>query len=439
MSNKVVKFGGTSMATSDNILRCADIVNSETSRRFIVVSAPGKRNSGDRKITDMLYACYHEVDVNGECKATFDKIRSRYEEIASELGLDVNIVERLNEVEEGLLKYRSAEYAASRGEYLGGVIMAGVLNAEFVDAAEVIKFSSEGEFDSESTNDALVKRLSAVGKDKRVVIPGFYGADSAGIIHTFSRGGSDVTGALVARAVKALVYENWTDVNGFMVADPRIIENPETINELSYRELRELAYMGANVLHPESIFPVRYNNIPINIKNTFNPEHSGTMIVADRTKDGRTITGIAGKKNYSIVFIEKSMMNSELGFARRVLSVFEYYGITFEHMPSGIDTLSVVISDSELAGKEEVVLDRIKKTVNPDHIEIMSGFSLIATVGHGMFFKAGTAARLCRALANANVNIRMIDQGSSELNIIVGVDTDDYDRAIRAIYGEFVH
>lgn len=439
MSNKVVKFGGTSMATSDNILRCADIVNSEPSRRFVVVSAPGKRNSGDRKITDMLYACYHEVDVNGECKATFDKIRSRYEEIASELGLDVNIIDRLNEVEEGLMKYRSAEYAASRGEYLGGIIMAGVLNAEFVDAAEVIKFSLEGEFDSESTNDALIKRISAIDKDKRVVIPGFYGADSAGLIHTFSRGGSDVTGALVARAVKASVYENWTDVNGFMVADPRIIENPETINELSYRELRELAYMGANVLHPESIFPVRYNNIPINIKNTFNPEHTGTMIVSDRTKDGRTITGIAGKKNYSIVFIEKSMMNSELGFARRVLSVFEYYGITFEHMPSGIDTLSVVIADSELAGKEEVVLDRIKKTVNPDHIEIMNGFSLIATVGHGMFFKAGTAARLCRALANANVNIRMIDQGSSELNIIVGVDTDDYDRAIRAIYNEFVH
>lgn len=439
MSNKVVKFGGTSMATSDNILRCADIVNSESSRRFVVVSAPGKRNSGDRKITDMLYACYHEVDVNGECKATFDRIRSRYEEIASELGLNVNIVDRLNEVEEGLMKYRSAEYAASRGEYLGGIIMAGVLNAEFVDAAEVIKFSVEGEFDSESTNDALIKRISAIDKNKRVVIPGFYGADSAGLIHTFSRGGSDVTGALVARAVKASVYENWTDVNGFMVADPRIIENPETINELSYRELRELAYMGANVLHPESIFPVRYNNIPINIKNTFNPEHTGTMIVSDRTKDGRTITGIAGKKNYSIVFIEKSMMNSELGFARRVLSVFEYYGITFEHMPSGIDTLSVVIADSELAGKEEVVLDRIKKTVNPDHIEIMSGFSLIATVGHGMFFKAGTAARLCRALANANVNIRMIDQGSSELNIIVGVDTDDYDRAIRAIYNEFVH
>lgn len=436
---KVVKFGGTSMATSENILRCADIVNSEPDRRYIIVSAPGKRNGGDRKITDMLYACYHEVDVNGECKATFDKIRARYEEIASELGLNVNIVEKLKEVEDGLLKYRSAEYAASRGEYLGGIIMAGVLNAEFVDAAEVIKFSSDGEFDSESTNDALVRRLSAIDKNKRVVIPGFYGADSAGMIHTFSRGGSDVTGALVARAVKATVYENWTDVNGFMVADPRIIENPETINELSYRELRELAYMGANVLHPESIFPVRYNNIPINIKNTFNPEHSGTMIVADRTKDGRTITGIAGKKNYSIVFIEKSMMNSELGFARRVLSVFEYYGITFEHMPSGIDTLSVVISDNELAGKEEVVLDRIKKTVNPDHIEISSGFSLIATVGHGMFFKAGTAARLCRALANANVNIRMIDQGSSELNIIVGVDTDDYDRAIRAIYNEFVH
>lgn len=436
MKSKVVKFGGTSMATAENINKCIDIINAEPSRRFIVVSAPGKRVSSDRKITDMLYACYHEVEINGECKDTFSKIRERYIEIARDLKLNIDIEAKLDEVENGIMKYRSAEYAASRGEYLGGIVMAAALGAEFIDAKDVIYFNHDGEFDGNVTNELLSARL--LSTNNKVVIPGFYGADEQHNIRTFSRGGSDITGALVARAVKAELYENWTDVNGFMMTDPRIVEKPLSIAELSYRELRELAYMGANVLHPESIFPVRYDKIPINIKNTFEPSNPGTLIVADRCKDDRTITGIAGKKGYSIVFIEKSMMNSELGFARRVLSVFEYYGITFEHMPSGIDTLSVVIADSELAGKEEVVIDRLIKTVNPDHVEIMSGFSLIATVGHGMSFKPGTAARLCAALAKANVNIRMIDQGSSELNIIVCVDTDDYERAVRAIYNEFI-
>lgn len=436
MNTKVCKFGGTSMANSENINAIAKIIASDSERRFVIVSAPGKRNSNDRKITDMLYACYHEVELNGECHDTFSQIRQRYVDIVEDLKLDIDINKYLDEVYNGIVKYRSSDYAASRGEYLGGVIMAKRLGVEFIDPKDLIKFNANGDFDAETTNEITKQRLKDV---KQAVIPGFYGSDVNGNIKTFSRGGSDITGAIIARAVGAKVYENWTDVNGFMICDPRIVKNPAHIAELSYRELRELAYMGANVLHPESIFPVRYNNIPINIRNTFEPEHPGTMIVAHRKSvNNNIITGIAGKKGYSIVFIEKSMMNSELGFARRVLSVFEYYGVSFEHMPSGIDTLSIVVSDSEIAGKEEVIIDRLKKTINPDHIELLKGFSLIATVGHDMSFKPGTASRIFDALAKQNINIRMIDQGSSEMNIIVGVATNDYEKAIDSIYHEFI-
>ena len=298
-------------------------------------------------------------------------------------------------------------------------------------------FNENGDFEPEITNEKVKQVLSKV---ERAVIPGFYGGDESGLVHTFSRGGSDVSGAVIARSVGATMYENWTDVNGFMTADPRIVSNPKPIEKLSYRELRELAYMGANVLHPESIFPVRVGNIPINIRNTFCPEAKGTMIVPEleeKDMNNRVITGIAGKKGYSIVYIEKSMMNSELGFVRKVLAVLEYYNISFEHLPTGIDTMSIVIADSELAGKEEVVIERIKKVVNPDHIEIKSNISLVATVGHGMSYKPGTASTLCGALAKENINIRMIDQGSSEMNIIVGISTSDYEKAINAIYNAF--
>ena len=437
MKTKVCKFGGTSMANSNNITDIANIVNSDNTRKYVIVSAPGKRTGADRKITDMLYACYHEVELNGECADTFSKIRERYVEIVTDLKLDLDINSCLDEVEEGIKKYRTSDYAASRGEYLGGIIMSAVLGFEFVDPCDMIRFNDLGEFDADTTNELVAKRLSKVDY---AVIPGFYGADSAGNIKTFSRGGSDVTGAIISRAVMANIYENWTDVNGFMTCDPRIVENPVHIESLSYKELRELAYMGANVLHPESIFPVRINNIPINIRNTFQPDHKGTMIVSerDKKKDNNLITGIAGKKGYSIVFIEKSMMNSELGFARRVLSAFEYYDVSFEHMPSGIDTLSIVVADTEITGKEDAIIDRLKKTVNPDHIELLTGFSIIATVGHDMSFVPGTASRLFAALAKQNINIRMIDQGSSEMNIIVGVNTPDYENAIKAIYSEFV-
>lgn len=433
---KVAKFGGTSMADAKAVERTAEIVLADKSIKYVVVSAPGKRNSADKKVTDLLYACYHEVEINGNCAETFAKLRERFMQMVQELKIDLDIKVYLDEVEEGIVKYRSMEYCASRGEYLSACIMAAKLGYKFIDAKDIIKFNEEGEFDSEYTNDCVSETLKAI---EYGVIAGFYGSDTSGMIRTFSRGGSDVTGSIIARGVKADIYENWTDVDGFLTADPRVVENPKPIAVLSYRELRELSYMGASVLHPEAIFPVKYCGIPIHIRNTFNKDCVGTKIMPKVMigEFSSLVTGIAGKKNYSIVHIEKSMMNSELGFARRVLSVFEYYGVSFEHMPSGIDTLSVVVSDSEMSGKEDVILDRIKKTVKPDMIEISSGFSLIATVGHGMSFKPGTASRLFDSLSRENINIRMIDQGSSELNIIVGVSTDDYERAIRAIYNEF--
>lgn len=439
MSIKVAKFGGTSMSDAKTIEQVASIINADKSRRYVVVSAPGKRFSKDTKVTDLLYACYHDVEINGDCDITFAKIRERFRTIVQELNLTVDIDKYLDECYNGIMKYRSSEYCASRGEYLSAIVTASKLGYEFIDAKDIIVFKENGEFDAELTNE---KTSQVLKKVERAVIPGFYGADENGYIHTFSRGGSDITGALIARAVNASLYENWTDVNGFMITDPRIVENPMPIKKLTYKELRELAYMGANVLHPESIFPVRYSNIPINIRNTFEPKEDGTMIVSslDENEERKsTITGIAGKKGYSIIFIEKSMMNSEIGFVRRVLDVLGYYNVSIEHIPSGIDTLSVVVADSEIAGKEQIILERISKSVNPDHIELKSGIALIATVGQGMSFKPGTAAKLCNALAKAKINIRMIDQGSSEMNIIVGVASQDYEKAVMSIYDTFVN
>lgn len=362
-------------------------------------------------------------------------IRKRFKDIVCALGIDFDIDPVLDEVKAGIDKSTTSDYAASRGEYLNALILAKKLGFEFVDTQDIVKFSGE-KLQMHYSLDLIKKRLEGV---EYAVIPGFYGSNQDGRITTFSRGGSDISGALVARAVGADVYENWTDVDGFLSADPRVVENPEIIDYLSYRELRELAYMGAEVLHPESIFPVRSVSIPINIKNTFNPSHPGTMIVAEKNlpKEQKIITGIAGKKGFTIINIEKDMMNSEIGFGRKVLSVLEFEGISFEHVPSGIDTLSVVIRDEYIAGKMQKVLAALQESINADNIEIHSGLSLIATVGHNMASRQGTAARLFSALAASNVNVRMIDQGSSELNIIVGVDTFDYEKAINAIYFAF--
>ncbi len=436
MNLKVCKFGGTSMAEKVAITKVKDIILSEDSRRFVIVSAPGKRFSGDEKVTDLLYACYDEKMATGKCKSNFDKIRDRFIGIVKDLNLTLDIEKHLDEVEQGIIDSTAPDYAASRGEYLSALIMAELLGFQFVDAADIIKFNLKGVFDDEYTNDLVSKTLCI---SKGAVIPGFYGALPDGTIKTFSRGGSDLTGSIIARGVTADVYENWTDVDGFMTTDPRIVKNPLLIESLSYEELRELSYMGASVLHPEATFPLRHTDIPINIKNTFNPEAKGTFITKSTTASKtRLVTGIAGIKGFTTILIKKTMMNSEIGFCRKILSVLEYYNINLEHMPTGIDTMSLILPDSDLKnGIEFELIEKIRGKVNPDEIYVYKDISLIAIVGHGMSHQTGTAAKVFVALANADINIKMIDQGSSEINIIVGVRTCDLEKAISAIYHAF--
>ncbi|MEG1662938.1 MAG: aspartate kinase [Clostridia bacterium] len=433
---KVCKFGGTSMANSNTIAKVADIILSDDERKFIVVSAPGRRSKEDIKVTDALYACYNEVKEKGNCDSSFEVVRKRFCDIESGLEIDIDINSELDDIKAKIEKSATADYPASRGEYLSAKILAAKLGVQFIDTDELIKFNEKGELQLDYSLDLIHQRLTNVD---RAVFPGFYGSTHDNTIKTFSRGGSDISGAVIARATNADVYENWTDVDGFLIADPRVVDDPEHIAYLSYKELRELAYMGAEVLHPESIFPVRSIGIPINIKNTFNKDHPGTMIVSDKElpPSKRVVTGIAGKKGFTIINIEKDMMNAEVGFGRKVLSVLEFEGISFEHMPSGIDTLSLVVRDEQLNGKMQKVISKIKEATGADNIEIHSGLSLIATVGHNMASRHGTASILFKSLADSHINIRMIDQGSSELNIIVGVDTFDYEKAINAIYHAF--
>ena len=425
------------MANSATITQVADIVRADSERRYVVVSAPGKRTSADIKVTDALYACHRERAEKGSCKEAFAVIRKRFLDIEKELGIDIFVASELDAIEKAIDAGASADYTASRGEYLSARVLAALLGYEFVDTASLIKFDKDGALLLDLSLDNIRDRLASVD---RAVLPGFYGTDNENEIKTFSRGGSDISGAIVARAMSASVYENWTDVDGFLTADPRIVKDPDIISCLSYKELRELAYMGAEVLHPESVFPVRTAGIPINIKNTFNPSAAGTMIVPDGkvpAAGGKVITGIAGRKGFTIINIEKDMMNREIGFGRKALSILEYEGISFEHMPSGIDTLSLVIRDEYLGPHAQKVVASLRAALNADNIDIHSGLSLIATVGHNMASRHGTAATIFAALAASNINIRMIDQGSSEMNIIVGVDTFDYEKAICAIYHAF--
>ena len=436
MSLKVLKFGGSSLADASHFRAVAEIVKSEPERRYVVASAPGKRNGSDIKVTDMLYECY-ELAVNEEdITEIFEKIKQRYIDIINDLGIDLDLTETFEKIKSSIAHNAGRDYVASRGEYLNAMILAKYLEFDFVDAKKVIFFKEDGSFDSERTNDVMKSYLK---NHAYAVLPGFYGSMPNGTIKTFSRGGSDITGSIVARAVSATVYENWTDVSGFLMADPRCIDNPKVIDTITYKELRELSYMGATVLHEDAIFPVRYSKIPINIRNTNRPEDRGTFIVpqSDDVND-TVITGIAGKVGFSTITIEKDMMNAELGFGRRVLQAIEENGISFEHFPSGIDTMSVVVSTKELHNKRADVMSAIVKAVDPDNIFVEENLALIAVVGRGMVKAKGTAARVFDALAKAGVNIRMIDQGSCELNIIVGVDSNDYMTALQAIYSEFV-
>lgn len=433
---KVSKFGGSSLASAKQFKKVGDIIRADKSRRYVVPSAPGKRNDKDEKVTDMLYACYDAASEGRSYKKILEKIRGRYEEIIEGLDLNLNLDHEFAKLEENFLAGAGRDYAASRGEYLNGIVIANYLGYEFIDAAEVIFFDEQGNFEADLTDKELSERLSHV---ERAVVPGFYGSRPDGSIKTFSRGGSDVTGSIVAKAVHADLYENWTDVSGFLVTDPRIVEDPEVIETITYRELRELSYMGASVLHEDAIFPVRKEGIPINIRNTNRPEGKGTLIVETTCRKPRhTITGVAGKKGFCAINIEKAMMNTEVGFGRKVLSVFEKSGISFEHMPSGIDTMTIFVHQSEFEDHEQSVIAGIHRAVEPDVVELESDLALIAVVGRGMRSNRGTAGRVFSALAHARVNVKMIDQGSSEWNIIIGVKNDDFEKAIRAIYDIFV-
>ena len=433
---KVVKFGGSSLASAEQFRKVGEIIHADENRKYVVPSAPGKRYDGDTKVTDMLYGCYDLAEKDHDFMKEMTQIEKRYQEIIDGLDLELDLTREFNTIIDNFKKKAGTNYAASRGEYLNGIIMANYLGYEFVDPAEAIRFNEAGVFDAELTQKLLSKRLENV---ERAVIPGFYGAMADGVVKTFSRGGSDITGSIVAKAVQADVYENWTDVSGFKIADPRIIKDPEGIDIITYSELRELSYMGATVLHEDAIFPVRKEGIPINIRNTNSPEDKGTLIVESTCKKPKfTITGIAGKKGFCSINIEKSMMNSEIGFGRKVLQVFEDQGISFEHVPSGIDTMTVYVHQDEFEEKEQQVIAGIHRLVQPDFVEMESDLALIAVVGRGMKSQRGTAGRIFSALAHANVNVKMIDQGSSELNIIIGVENRDFEKAVRAIYDIFV-
>ena len=433
---KVVKFGGSSLASAEQFKKVGDIIRNESDRRYVVPSAPGKRYNGDTKVTDMLYGCYRLAEAGRDFSGALENIKARYMEIIEGLSLNLSLDQQFETIRENFQNKVGEDYAASRGEFLNGIVMAEYLGYPFIDAAEVICFDEDGSFNAEETDKTLAGRLADV---PTAVIPGFYGSKPDGSVKTFSRGGSDITGSLVAKAVHADLYENWTDVSGFLVTDPRIVKDPVTISTITYREMRELSYMGATVLHEDAIFPLRREGIPINVRNTNDPSNPGTMIVESTcNKPKYTITGIGGKKGFASITIEKDMMNSEVGFGRKVLQVFEENGLSFEHTPSGIDTFTVYVHQTEFESKEQQIIAGLHRAVQPDLIELESDLALIAVVGRGMRRTRGTAGRIFSALAHAHVNVKMIDQGSSELNIIIGVENRDFETAIQAIYDIFV-
>ena len=436
IDTKVVKFGGSSLADAAQFKKVADIVRADSSRRFVIASAPGKRFDGDIKITDMLYDCYEKASRGEAFEQEFGAIKERYNTIINDLSMDLSLEEEFGFIKAAFVHSAGRDYAASRGEYLNSILLADYLGFPFLDTVGLLYFDESGEFDLQRTLTMLGPKLAEYDN---AVLPGFYGSMPNDTIKTFSRGGSDITGSIVARAINAAIYENWTDVSGFLICDPKIVKNPKAISTITYRELRELSYMGATVLHEDAIF--RYGRLVFRLISVIRiiPQAPGTMIVSHTVDSSPyTVTGIAGKKGFSVIRIEKDMMNSEVGFGRNVLRAFEKNNLCFEHMPSGIDTLSVIVNTSAFLGKEKSVLDEITNRTHPDHIEIEYNLALIAVVGRGMRKAMGTAARIFTALAQAKINVKMIDQGSSELNIIIGVSEEDFEEATRAVYHAFV-
>ena len=437
MGVKVAKFGGSSVADALQIEKIKNIVAKDKDIKYVVVSAPGKRFDEDSKITDLLYLCKTHIEHKIPYQQMFQVICDRFMAVEVNLGVDVDLKKEFNEIKKNLEEGATADYIASRGEYLNAILIAAYLGYDFVDSAKMVKFDEKGRFMEELTDKAIKKELK---NHERAVIPGFYGSKTDGAIKTFSRGGSDITGALVARAVQADVYENWTDVSGFLMADPRIVDNPKPISTVSYKELRELSYMGASVLHEDAIYPARVANIPINIRNTNRPDDPGTIITSEPAKleEGQIIAGIAGSKDFTVIAMYKNLMSSERGFIRKMTGILEDFDIPIEHIPSGVDTLSVVIDNKLIDGKIDDILEEFERQLKPDHLEVFHNIALIAIVGYGMSYRTGVSAKLFTALADENINVRMIDQGSSEMNIIVGVENKDFENAIRAIYNAFV-
>lgn len=442
MGVKVCKFGGSSVADGIQLAKIKEIIEEDQNRKYIVVSAPGKRFDGDNKITDLLYLLKTHMENNLPYEQLLQVVLDRYTAVALNLGVSISELQPYYEdLKEKFANNPTRDYVASRGEYLNAILISKYLGYDFVDAQGMIFFDQKGKLDLEKTFEAYREELK---KHDKAVIPGFYGTNPDGTIRTFSRGGSDITGSIVAGAIGAECYENWTDVSGFLMADPRIVHNPRNIRRVSYKELRELSYMGASVLHEDAIYPARISDVPINIRNTNEPEDLGTFIMSedkvynDTADDKSVITGIAGSKDFTVVALYKNMMSSEKGFVRRILGILDDYNIAFEHLPSGIDTVSVVMSNSQIDGRLDELLDEFKSRLRPDSIDVIEDIALIATVGHGMSSRCGTSATLFTALADAGVNIRMIDQGSSEMNIIVGVENKDFNAAINAIYKAFV-
>ena len=436
MGVKVAKFGGSSVADALQIEKIRKIIEDDGEIKYVVVSAPGKRFSEDSKITDLLYLCKTHIEHKIPYQQIFQVVRDRFMAVRVNLDVDVNLDREFDEIKKNLEDGASADYIASRGEYLNAMIIAAYLGYDFVDAAKMVKFDEKGRFMEELTNKEIKKELA---NHEKAVIPGFYGSKVDGSVRTFSRGGSDITGALVARAVEADVYENWTDVSGFLMADPRIVDNPKPISTVSYKELRELSYMGASVLHEDAIYPARVANIPINIRNTNRPQDPGTIITSEpgQLEEGQIIAGIAGSKDFTVIAMYKNLMSSERGFIRKMTGILEDYDVPIEHIPSGVDTLSVVLDNDGIDGRLDEIVEEFERQLKPDTIEVFEDMALIATVGHGMSYRPGVAAKLFVALAQENVNIRMIDQGSSEMNIIVGVENKDFETAIKAIYRAF--
>ncbi len=438
---KVAKFGGTSMADAAQFKKVNEIVKGDEGRKFVVVSAPGKRFKEDNKVTDLLYLTHAHIKYSVPYAPVFKIIEDRFNSIKEELKLNIDLDREFEVIKEKLDNKCEEDYIVSRGEYLSAMLLASYMECDFIDAKDVIFFNYHGTVNTVKTHEKLAEALKA---SKKAIIPGFYGSYPDGSIKTFSRGGSDITGSIISAAVKADVYENWTDVSGFLMADPRIVKEPKQIQKITYQELRELSYMGASVLHDEAVFPARQAGIPINIRNTNEPDNPGTIIVgegkdiAENDDDNHIITGIAGKKNFAVFYIHKEHMANEVGVIKKALEVFDDRGISIDHVPSGIDSFSIVLPADDVERISHELVEELKAKCDTENVHMYKNLSLITTVGIKMAFKPGISAKLFKALGDNSINIRMIDQGSSEINIIVGVEDKDFEKAIKAIYDAFV-